>query len=550
MKRVWLGALALMVPLVLYAAGLAHGRPRPEYSPSTVQHGWLNSQTVYHPDSFAYVGIPYRMLLNKTWNPHYYHNPSLTLNSNLLLFWLSGAADMPHDLDHGDREIAPFQLYVMGRWMSALYTLLTVVMSYAAGRVVFGRRAGLIAAALVAVSPLTTEYAHFAIPIAQTTMVSTAALLAALIIARERFPARLPRWVLYGIAGLLVGLTMSGRYNAVVIGLVPGVVIATRWWTDRRRWLPPVVAAVAVPVGFAVGTPGIVLATQEVVDQVREILDWYRVLGGGPGFNTDRGLSAYAHHWRYVALIAVGPVGVGAALLGLVAVFRRMGTRGWRWLTGDGGIAALLVLYMLVYTALALPGKRLNANLLPPLIVPLALLAGVGLARLDLRWRWIAAGVVLIWPLVLSALFAYRVAVPDTRMRAQEWVYAHVPRGSSVYLLGPYNVPLDPLDYTIRQTYAREAGPADVQQSDAQIIVYSDAFPWSVFRDPSLSPQDAIDREEGIRDVLRSDWIELKHFDRMPWPGERIAPDDVSYWFQMAITIYCNPADCPVDTGD
>jgi len=509
----------------------------------------LNSQNIFHPDSFAYVGIPYRMLLKQTWNPHYYHNPSLTLNTNLMLFWLSGAADMPHDITVGDREIAPFALYVMGRWMSALYALLTVAMSYAAGRIAFGHHAAIGAAALVAVSPSITEYAHFAIPIAQTTMLSTAALLAALLIANDRF-SRLPRWALYGIAGLLVGLTMSARYNAVVVGLVTGLVILARWWPDRRRWLPPVVAALAMPVGFALGTPGILFATQEVIDQIREILDWYSETGGGPGFFADRGLESYYAHWRYLTLIGFGPLGVGAALLGVWMAIKRTRARGWRWLTSQGGIAALLAFYVVVYSALALAGKRLNANLLSPLVVPLALLAGAGLTRLDRRWQPVAIGALAIWPLLLSALFAYRIATPDTRIRAQEWVYEHVPRGSSVYVLGPYNVPLDPLDYTIRQTYGGEAGPLDVQQATEQIIVYSDAYPWSVQRETSSEFQADRDREDGIRDVLDSEWIELKHFDRMPWPGEDLPGDDISYWFQVGVTIYCNPADCPVEGVD
>jgi hypothetical protein len=33
------------------------------------------------------------------------------------------------------------------------------------------------------------------------------------------------------------------------------------------------------------------------------------------------------------------------------------------------------------------------------------------------------------------------------------------------------------------------------------------------------------------------------------WPGKNLPPDDVSYWHQMGITIYCNPANCPVDTN-
>lgn len=541
MKRAWMSAIMLLVLMTLYSSGLAHGHPRPAYSPSTTRDAWLNPATIFHPDEFAYVGKPYRMLLTDNWNPHYYHNPSLTLYANLGLFWLSGAEDMPHDTGHGDRSIAPFQLHVMARWLSALYTLVAVVLTYTAGRVAFNRRAGMVAAALVALSPLTVEHAHYATPIALTTLMATAALCAALVIAKKKHPAYVPLWALYVIAGLLVGLTMAARYNAVVVGLVTGLAMLTAW-RSHRRWFPLLVGFTAMPVGFALGTPGIIFATNEVIDQIRDILDWYQVRGGGPGFTTGRGWSGLYYHWRYVVLLAVGPVGIGAALAGLVIAWRA----DRRSHPQDAWIAGVLALYIFVYAILALPGNRLQANLLPPLIAPLALLAGYALSYLTSGWRQVGVWLALLWPAILSALFAYRITVPDTRMRAQEWIYAHVPRGSKVYLIGPYNVPLDPLDYAIHQTFAREADPEDVQQSDAQIIVYSDAYPWIVLRDRSLSSPEAITREEGIREALQAGWIELKHFDRMPWPGENIAPDDVSYWHQMEITIYCNPANCPV----
>jgi len=222
MKRVLVWAIALLIPMALYTAGLAHGRPDPAYSRSIVQNAWLNPSTIYHPDEFAYVGIPYRMLLQDEWNPHYYHNPSLNLYTNLGVFWLTGAETLPHRIKYGDREIAPFQLYVMARALSALYMLLTIPLTYAAGRLAFGRRAGSLAAALVALSPLTVEHAHYATPNAQTTLLATAALLVGLIILKGKFPARLPDWTVYLIGGLLVGLTMAARYNAVVVGLVVG----------------------------------------------------------------------------------------------------------------------------------------------------------------------------------------------------------------------------------------------------------------------------------------------------------------------------------------
>ncbi len=73
-------------------------------------------------------------------------------------------------------------------------------------------------------------------------------------------------------------------------------------------------------------------------------------------------------------LIVVGPVMTLAALVGLALTLRRWRSARWR----EAWTGAVLAVYVLVYTVMALPGKRIQANLLFPLIVPLALLAGYG----------------------------------------------------------------------------------------------------------------------------------------------------------------------------
>lgn len=547
-RRSALWAIALLIPMMLYSVGLSHGFPRFDTASINRRADWLNPGYIYHPDEFAYVGIPYRMLVTREWNPHYYHNPPLNLYTNLVFFVLTGADNLLHDRENGDREIAPFGLYFSARYLSALYTLLMVSLVYAAGRVAFGRRAGWMAAAIAGLAPLSVQHAHYATPNAQTMLLASAALLAGLVIFR-RAARGLPMWLVYSAAGLLVGLTISARYNAAVVGLVVGLAIVIDW-TRHRRWLPLAAAAVSVPLGIALGIPGIVLATREVVDQVREILDWYRIQGGGPGFTAERGLESYYLHLRYLVLMVLGPVVVMAAIAGLSLAL-------WRWRSDDRDeavSAVLLTLYALVYAVIALAGRRLQANLLPPLIAPLALLAGYAFARITARWnargRSALAALLLAWPTVISVLFAIRIASPDTRISAEAWINEHVPAGTSVYLLGPYNVPVDPQEFMVTQTYGGEAQADDVRASDAQILVYSDAYPFSVLRDPDLSTTEDLERERAIQQVLAEEWTALAHFERWPWPGENLTPDDVSYWHQIGITIYCNPANCPVETGN
>ena len=110
-------------------------------------------------------------------------------------------------------------------------------------------------------------------------------------------------------------------------------------------------------------------------------------------------------------------------------------------------------------------------------------------------------------------------------------------------------MPVDPLDYPVSVSFAREVGPRALSRMKALVIIYSDAYPFLILRDPALSSADGIAWEEAIRDILETEWIKLATFKLMPWPGENLPPDDVSYWHQVGITIYCNPANCPVETG-
>jgi hypothetical protein len=534
-RLVWLTVL-LICSAALYFAGLDYGYPVPEYSPSTVQKAWLNGDTVFHPDAFAYVGIGYRMLVKHQLFPGYYHNPSVNIYSDIALFLVSGALNLPHHPEYGDREIAPFSLYVMGEILSALYSLLSIALAYAAGKVALNWRAGMVAATLVALSPLSVQHAHYATPNAETIVFATAALLMAFVILK--YPTRLT----YILGGLMVGFTISARYNAGVIGLVVGLAMLTAW-QQHGRWQWVALGVLAIPFAFVLGTPGAIGQFKQFISDFFGILTWYRTQGGGPGWTVANPLTGEYVHWSYTILIAVGPVATFFAVIGELRLIK---DRRW-WFAG------VMALYLLIYSVIALPGKRVNANLLLPLIAPMGILAGYGVVwvweRLKRRY-WIALlSLLLFWPALLSVWVAHLISIPDTRMLAQAWIYQHIPKGTAIHLLGSYNVPLDPMDYAVQQTYSFEQQPGDqLVPTDSPIIVYSDATSWVVLRDPSLTenPQDVLSIHQ-TADILSKDWKEIARFPRQYWPAQALPPDDMSYWHQMEITIYCKPGNCPVD---
>jgi hypothetical protein len=214
------------------------------------------------------------------------------------------------------------------------------------------------------------------------------------------------------------------------------------------------------------------------------------------------------------------------------------------------GIA--LAAYLVCYTLLALTSKRLNANLLIPMITPVALLGAYGFwqvieaARAKQALRLGATVVLLAWPAFLSVYLVGMLAAPDSRMQAQAWIHEHIPQNTPIHLLGSYNVPLDPLVYPMTQTFGGAAA-LDDPLWDSPVIVYSDAYPHAILRDVTLLENlSDIENTEATIKRLESQWIELARFPRTDWPGQDIAPDDVSYWHQMEIVVYCNPVNCPV----
>jgi hypothetical protein len=552
--------LLLLVCWMLFTAGLNYGQPSPEYAPSTFQNGWLNGATIYHPDSYDYVGRPYSWIVRKL-SPlrmNFYHNPSVTGYFNMFFSFVTGVssqyrspynptAPLPEgtnlDCESGNpprpqclRQIAPFSAYVVGRFISASLMLLVVAIAYTAGRTAFDWRVGLLAACMVGLCPMVAQNAHYEMPGAPTLFFTALAVWLSLLIFRR--PQARTR--LYVVAGLAVGLAASSRYNAGVIGVLFAVSLFAAWRCHHRLW-PLVIGLFAVPVGFVIGTPGSIFEARFFLESVQYILYWYNVLGGGPGWTTGGAGQSIFYNWRYVVIFVIGPLAGIAALAGMARFFRqRRSTEFW--------IGLGLALFFLVYSLTGLSSKRLNANLLIPLIVPLALLASVGFFAVFRRLpRVVTVGLgaaLVAWPAYLSVLLATFFIRADTRLQAQAWLYQHIPKATPVYLLGSYNVPVDPLVYPVKQVYGGGA-PLDDPLWSAPVIVYSDAYPRTILRDPSLTPDpkdvqnthDVIERLKG--------WKELARFDRLYWPGQDAPPDDVSFWHQPEIIIYCNPANCP-----
>jgi len=229
--------------------------------------------------------------------------------------------------------------------------------------------------------------------------------------------------------------------------------------------------------------------------------------------------------WHYLAVFGLGIPATVLLFVAALSPFSPSAKGSLRW------SVALLTLYIFLYSMLVLRTVRpANADqLLLPIIAPGLVLSAIG-AEFVLRgkWRWIGGVVVLIaFPLALSVQLVNHLQHPDTREVMQAWVYEHVPPGSHILLIGPYNLALDEEVYIWSHNFNMEVADSELAQYDYAII--SDALPHSRSRSGADVPDLA-----AVQGNPRVAWIERPQWAGYDWPLHT-----ASYWHNPSLSLYC-----------
>ncbi|MEZ5137391.1 MAG: phospholipid carrier-dependent glycosyltransferase [Acidimicrobiales bacterium] len=233
---------------------------------------------------------------------------------------------------------AGYELVLVGRFLSAVLDLGTVLVAFELGRVLRGRATGLASAFAYACCVLAVQQAHFFVVDPMLTFATALALLAAVHVARGR-----GRWTLAagGVAAGVAGASKVGGLSvlavlvaATAVASADGLGAALRRhtpWRARARALAPFVAGSAIAVGAAATTFRL-LQPYAFVGLVRLDPRWTRILDDLARLQDGADLPPNIQ-WagRVPVLEALGHqvrfgVGIGATLLaiaGLAAIVRR-----------------------------------------------------------------------------------------------------------------------------------------------------------------------------------------------------------------------------------
>ena len=378
---------------------------------------------VYNADENAHF-VPRAIgMFGHTYNPGYFINPpgfTYLVHAAFALGWGGEGVQRAFAADPGD----PF---TVARALSAVLGTLAVGLLYAAGTRLLGdRRAGFLAAALLAVCFLPVFYGHFAL--------NDVPALAPLCLALLGVAGVLRRgaWGDYAVAGIGLGLACATKYTAgIVLLCLIAAALCSEGHGRRRALLGMALAGVLALGAFLVANPYALFDFDAFYDGLSEQSSTSNDGGGKLGLIQEQGLPYYLGTltWGLGWLPAVAAAGVAV------------------WLAlRDRRLALVLVPSVVMFLLFMGLQDRFFARWMLPIYPMLCLLAAAGMvalvdlvvSRAHLAGRAAAALAVVAGlavcaqGLVTSVHNGAVLAREDTRQLVRDWMVENIPSRSKV----------------------------------------------------------------------------------------------------------------------
>ena len=383
-------ALILLVAFGLRVWSLGHGLPY-----------------AYNLDERAHF-VPHAVTMTSgDLNPGYFINPpALTY---LLAAWFSvihlGGVEQWFADDPG-------AVFLAGRWISVAFGVGAVAATYAAGKAFFDRRAGLVAAAIMAVAFLPVFYSRLALNDGPGVLPCALALWASAIVLKTGSRKALLA------AGASVGLAASLKYSdgAIVVAVIA--------------------AALLSPLSFKEAFKGLVLAglisiAVVIVTNPYLFVDWATFthdLDRQRKFAAGDALLGQPERngWLYYVISSRWALGILPSLLAFAGGIALLVKGRRREAIVLGSLVVLYWLYMGSQS-------RFYARWMLPLYPALAILAAYALTLIRKNALLIGATVLVLIPSTYTTIRnAVVLGREDTRTETRDWLVANVPAGAKV----------------------------------------------------------------------------------------------------------------------
>ncbi|MFA5974730.1 MAG: glycosyltransferase family 39 protein [Elusimicrobiota bacterium] len=408
-RHLWILLAILLLGLGLRFRGISWGLP----DQSRYYHG-----SSYHPDEQSM----FYALKEISWSRRQFYptDPIIGCRGTLQMYtiglaltvcrpWLTIRPDSTYYQEH-PQELS--RIYRVGRWVSVLQSLAAVIALFWLSTLKTGNsRTGLIAAALLAVSPVHVVNAHYISTDSAFTLYLILLGIACLRIYQKGSLSA------FGWAGFVFGLLTANKFNAVSALLIPltADVLRHQGIKPGKNWILFTGTAVA---GFLIGCPTPVLGPHDFV--------------------------ALLHHLKTMSLMKFSPLMDGSfppsnlMFYGLEAFYFGLGIP--LWIAVLAGTARALFRrdpgdmiwwpWLVIFFVLITNTSWRVMRWIIPLLIPMFLWTAEWLSTI--RGRKTILAVVLLGTTVYSACYVYAMSTPDVRDTSSDWIAEHWPPNARV----------------------------------------------------------------------------------------------------------------------
>ena len=396
-------------------------------------------------------------------NPGYFENPPALTYLFYAVYKVRFTAGFPFggggDFVRGFRN-DPTAAFETARIVVAVLGTMTIAAAAWAGSRWWNRRAGFVAAALVAFCFLPAFYSKFALNDAVTLLPVTAAMVALLLVLERG------RLVHFALAGAAIGAAVAVKYTAGALLVPLAIAAAIRVRDERAQWRPALLGLAAAGAAFAVVF--LVLNPYAAIDfsEFRSQVGGQSATAGG---SAKLG-QADVPGWLYYAWTLTWGLGWVPALLavaGAVLLVRENPRR-----------AVVLIAFPILLFAFLGAQQRYFARWFLPAYPALILLAAYAAARISAARRpvvlWALAAVMVAQGVAANVRVDSLLARTDTRELARQWLIENLPPSDAV-VVEPFVpsgwTPGDLREWEVRrpfQAYTKRLSPALVDRYRAR----------------------------------------------------------------------------------
>ncbi len=443
---------------------------------------------IYHPDEPLYVNISQQIFKTGDLNPHFFNYPSLFFYINSVAYIpyyligkfagiFSSRADVlsPVSLIMGVTKAQLPSAILLGRLITTIFGIGTVIITYLVGKRIANKEyVGILAALLVAVEPTVVSLSRFITPDIFVTFFAMAAFLAILLVYKSGNTQS------YIMAGILIGLTASCKYNGVLIILPLFVAHFLRQGKLVLKGWGIYLALIACCLAFIVTTPYALLDFSKFISDLR--YEGLHYLSGHAGMEGNTFL------WYVNLLWQDGGIVYILAILGIIYGF----------FTKRKEIILLStfpIAYFIFISRFIVRNDRTILPLIPFLLLLAALFVGIlwekaiqqkdGPIKLFFLTSLLCVSVVAIsFPSNIAVKHTMQLTAVDNREISRLWIASHLPKGSKI-AIEAYSPWVDPMQYIVEASVRIIDHPPEWYiENNIKYLVFSQIMYFRYFQDP------------------------------------------------------------------